>query len=295
MVHKGFTFWNNLELGVYRLLGVNQFRKVILIFEKLRHLKDNRKNENYHPSHFDVLALEQYNGFILYNAFLHGVSLAFAGAYFILTLTFGVRNIVADVFMVVLSLLNIYCIVLQRANHLRIKGYCYRYYNRFSVNSNLYSKVLVQRIYAQEPQLLQTDYEVICRIRNAFEGQADCVLNAADINSLKRICDCIAPTPHKKSYRRTKEFTADGLIEKCNSISGPYTSLQMRVDWLQRKFGQSGRKMLDHTVIITEDAECELIYRKLIPEDTGYNLCFVSYLLYEIFTVAVDKVSTNGA
>ena len=74
---KRLSSWNKFELRVYRLLGVNQFRKAILLFEKIKHRKDNRKNENYHPSSFDVFALEQYNGFLLYNAFLHIVSLLF--------------------------------------------------------------------------------------------------------------------------------------------------------------------------------------------------------------------------
>lgn len=57
------------EIKIYRLLGVNYFRKAILWFEKTKNLKKNRKNENYHPSAMDIISLEKYNGFLLYNAF----------------------------------------------------------------------------------------------------------------------------------------------------------------------------------------------------------------------------------
>lgn len=295
MVYKGLTSWNKLELRVFRLLGIGQFRKAILLFEKIKHHKDNRRNENYHPPNFNVPALEQYNGFLLYNAFLHGASLLFSGIYLMFTLAFEIRIIVVDVFMIILSLLNIYCILLQRNNHLKIKDYCYRLYNRFYNKADLYSKDILQRITAQGPQRFQSDYEVICRIRNAFEGRSDCVLNVSDIDNLKRICEYIKPISQKKSNHPTKRVAEVGLIEKCNSISGPYTSLQKRADWLQRKFGISGRKMLDHTVIITEDAECEILYRKLTQEGSSYNMYFVCLLLDEVFAGIVDKVRANEA
>jgi len=69
--------------------------------------------------------------------------------------------------------------------------------------------------------------------------------------------------------------------------------LQLRVDQLQRVLRISGRKMLDYTVIITENEECERLYRKLIPEDTVYNICFVCLQLYAVFTRSVNRISAN--
>ena len=295
MKYEGLSSRNRLELQVFRLLGINQFRKIVLSFEKAKHHKSNRKNENYHPSNLDVFSFERYNGFLFYNAFLHCVSLVLTVTYIVITLAYKVRMLVFDVLIVILSIFNLYCIVLQRYNHLRIKEYCHRYYNRFYEKASSYSEELIDNLYTGKPQLLQTDYEVICRIRNAFEGREDCVLDIGDIDSLKRICDCIRHIPQRTSNQRSKEVVEVGLIEKCTSTSGPYTSLQMRVEWLQRKLRHSERRILGRAVIVTEDMNCEKYYREIVPEDTAYNFCFVSILLYEVFADAVDKVRANEA
>lgn len=295
MTYKELTSWNKLELRIYNLLGIKYFQKAMLLYERIRHHKDNRKNENYHPSNFNVLALEQYEGFLLYNAFLHGVSLLFCGVYLILTLAYGVRIIVADVFMVLLSLINLYCILLQRNIHLKLKDYCYRYYNRFYKRAHLVSNDILQRITAQKPQQIQADFEVVCRIRKAFEGRADCILNASDTDSLKRLREYVEPIPQKKSNWLTKGVTEVGLIEKCSSISGPYTSLQRRADWLQKRFNLSGHKILDHTVVLTADMECEAHYRELVPEGSEYKFYFACLILDEVMAGIVDKVRGNEA
>lgn len=294
-MYKELSAWNSFELRAYHLLGVNQFRKLIFVFEKIRHFKDKRKNENYHPSNFDVLSLERYNGFLIYNAFLHCVSLLFTVLYAVLSTAIEFRNMFMDLSIVFLTLLNVYCLMLQRTNYLKLKEYRNKYCKRFLKRTDLCKKEIIQKVYALEPQKLQADYEVLCRIREAFEGQSDCVLTRDDVESLQRISACFEPAGEKNSNRKNKEVLTVGLLEQCNSASRPYTTLQMQADWLQRLFGVSGRKMLDRTAIITEDEECEKLYRKLIPEDTTYNFCLVCFLLYEVFTGMIGKVETNEA
>lgn len=281
------------EIKIYRLLGVNYFRKVILWFEKTKNRKKNRKNENYHPSAMDVISLEKHNGFLLYNAFLHSVSMLFVIVYCILALAFGLHNIVIDVIMAVISLLNIYCIVLQRSNYLKVKEYFCRYYNRLFNKLSSFDTGVMRQIYTNEPSLLLSDYKVICKLKNAFDGKDDCYIGNADVDNLKRIQKCVEPLLQRKSNRRTNEVSEVKLLDLCSSIKGPYTLLQRRADYLQRKFGVSGRKMLDRTAIITEDAECESLYKKIVPEDTVSNYCLVFVLLYEMFSNEVKKVKAD--
>lgn len=297
-MYEELSSWNSFELQMYRLLGVNWFRKLILIFEKIRHFKDKQKNENYHPSNFDVFSLERYNGFLIYNTFLHCVSLLFTVLYAVLSITIAFRNVFMDLSIVFLTLLNLYCIMLQRTNYLKLKEYKNKYFKRFLKLVDLCKKETIQKIYAAEPQKLQTDYGVLCRLRNAFEGQADCVLTHDDVESLQRISACFESVGTKNSKCKNKKDLAVGLLEQCKSASRPYTTLQMQADCLQRLFGVSGRKMLDRTAIITEDAECEKLYRKLIPEDTTYNFCLAYFLLCEFFSSVsgmVDMVESNEA
>lgn len=293
-MYKESSAWSNFELRMYRLLCVNQFRKLILTFEKIRHHKDKRKNENYHPSDFDIFSLERYNGFLIYNAFLHCVSLLFTVLYAALSTVIAFRNLFMDLGIVFLTLLNVYCIMLQRANYLKLQEYRNKYLKHLLRRANFCPKKTIRKVYASELQKLQTDYKVLCRLREAFEGQADCILIHDDVESLQRISACVESAGAKKSNRKNKNISTVVLLKQCTS-SRPYTMLQMQADWLQRLFGVSGRKMLDRTAIITEDAECEKLYMELIPEDTAYNFCLIGFLLYEAFTDVVGKVGANEA
>ena len=50
MMYSGLNQRQRNEVKIYRLLGVDYFRKVILWFEKTKNQKKNKKNENYHPA-----------------------------------------------------------------------------------------------------------------------------------------------------------------------------------------------------------------------------------------------------
>lgn len=292
-MYSGLNQRQQNEIKIYRLLGVDFFRKVILWFEKTKNRKKNRKNENYHPSAMDVISLEKHNGFLLYNAFSHSVSMFFVIIYCILALAFRLHNLIIDVIMVVISLLNIYCIILQRTNYLKIREYSCRYYNRLFKKLACFDNEIMRQIYTNEPSLLLSDYKVICKLKEAFDGKKDCYIGNSDIDNLKRIQKCVEPLLQRKNSRRTNAVSDGKLLELCSSIKGPYTLLQRRADYLQRLFRVSGRKLLDRTVIITEDAECELLYRKIVPEDTVANYCLVFISLYELFTNEVKKVKAN--
>lgn len=293
MMYSGLNQRQQNEVKIYRLLGVDYFRKVILWFEKTKNRKKNRKNENYHPAAMDVISLEKHNGFLLYNAFLHSVSMFFVIVYCILALAFGLHNLIIDVIMVVISLLNIYCIILQRTNYLKVREYFCRYYNRLFKKLAYFDNEIMRQVYANEPSLLLSDYKVICNLKEAFDGKKDCYIGSADIDNLKRIQKCVEPLLQRKNSGRTNAVSDGRLLEMCSSIKGPYTILQRRADYLQRMFRVSGRKLLDRTAIITEEAECELIYKKIVPEDTVSNYCFAFVLLYEQFTNEVKKVKAN--
>lgn len=292
-MYRGLSQRQKNEIKIYRLFGVNYFRKVILWFEKTKNHRKNKRNENYHPSAMDVISLEKYNGFLLYNTFLHSVSMFFVVVYCILAIAFGFHSLVIDIIMAIVSLLNIYCIVLQRTNYLKVKEYFYKYYNRLFNKLSSFDKGIMQQIYINEPSLLLSDYKVICKLKNAFDGKEDCYIEIADVDSLKRIHECVEPLLQRKNSRRTNAVSEVGLLELCSSIKGPYTLLQKRADYLQRKFGVSGRKMLDRTAIITEDVECEFLYKKIVPEDTVSNYCFVFISLYEMFSYEVKKVKSD--
>lgn len=294
MMYSSLNQKQRNEMKIYRFLGVNYFRKAILWLEKTKNHKVNKKNENYHPSAIDIISLERHNGFLLYNAFLHSVNIFFIIVYCILASIFHVYNLCVDVIMIIMLLLNIYCIILQRMNYLRIKECIYRYYSRLLNKLSSFDTGVMRQVYINNPSLMLSDYKVVCKLKNAFDGKSDCYIGIADIDNLKRIYKCVEPLVQRKNNRRTNAISEDSLLKLCNSIKGPYTRLQRRADYLQRRFGVFDRKILDKTAIITENAECELLYKKIVPEDTVSNYCLVFILLYELFSNEIKKVKTNA-
>lgn len=284
---------NSLEIQIYHMMGIKHFRNIILWFEKIRHYRDTKTNENYHPSNFDVITLERHNGFLLYNAFLHVISLVFTLIYAFISTALSFRNIILDLSMILLTLLNVYCFVLQRTNYLKLRELRHKYYNRFLKRANLPKERILQKLSALETSVLQTDYEVLLRMRMAYEGKKDCILTCDDTNSLKRISSLLEPASLRKTNRAAQNTLDIGVLDKCKSITGPYTKLQLRADCIQRMMGLTGRKMLDRSAIITEDAECELLYRKIVPQDTAYNYFLICFLLYDVFLDAINKVESK--
>ena len=287
-----FSTWNNWELKLYRLLGIYQFRKLLFLYEKIKHRNDNRRNENYHLSGDNLFSLERFNGYLLYNGFLHGTSVLLTVFCASISVIVGFHNTILDLGMLSLTLFNLYCIILQRNNYLRLKQFRYKTYERFQKKTKLDIEKAVQNFYVLEPQKLQVDYDLLSRIIKALEGKEDCFLTDNDIESLNRICAFFEHTWSERISRSNSESEDIKLIERCKTSMGPYSALQLRIDGLQRKLRVSGRKMLDLTAIVTENAECEQLYRKLFPKDA--DLCFICYCLYEKVASMIVKVETNA-
>jgi len=285
---------NEVEWRLYHLLGVEAFRKVVLWIERAKHYKDKGRNVNYHLSGFDVISLEKFNGFFLYNTFLHCVSLIFCVIYLILAVAFGIHNRMMDMFMVLLSIVNVYCIMLQRANYLKMKKHCYNYYQRFYAKVSLCKEELLKIICIGKPQEIQADYALICRLREAYLGKCDCILGASDIESMKRLYRCTGTFIPQTKMLKKRMLPEEGLLEKCSTVAGPYSALQKRVDWLQGIFGVTRRKMLGQTSVVTENASCEKLYKQLFPGDTVEGLVFVCCVLYEVYSGIVVEMKIDG-
>lgn len=286
--------FHQYELRIYRFLGINRFRKVLLLLERLKHHKDNGKNENYHPSDMTDISLKEYEGYLLYNAFLHCVSLLFVMVYFILAVAAGVHNILVDAIMVALFVIDVYCIILQRVNFLRIQAYIHKRFQRYSQKANLLKSEISCKIKQGKFQNIYDDYELICKIRNAFLGKRDCIIKHTDIESMKRICACVELSAAQNRARKGSEENEISLVECCELYPGPYTVLQSRANCLQKWLGISEATILGGAVVVTEDEECEMHYKRLIPQDTTAHISYVCCVLFEAYKSIVDGMEEDA-
>lgn len=288
-----FTEKNRLELTLYRILGADRFRKGILVFERLKHRRDKGKNENYHPSALTVKALKKYSGFMVYNALVHFISLLFVMVYVLLAAVTGVHNAVVDVIMTVMLFIDVYCIILQRANFLRIKAYLCRYIQRYSAKAKLLGPEISGKICQRPVREILDDFSLICRIRDACFGKEDCVIGSQDKECLKRICGYGQLIGFSGRADKHKEKETVRLLEVCQRFPGPYTRLQARADRLGKWLGTSGTSGMGETAVVTEDAECEMLFRSLIPGDSAADITKVCCVLYEIYKSIIDGMEAD--
>lgn len=117
-----------VEKRILELLGICHFRKLVFLLEKIIHFKDKGYNTNYHLKYLRKNATEDFKKFLLYNAIIHIRNL-------IIFLIILAINVIFETFkfnwywiaLIIFAVKDLYCILLQRYNYLRIKITEYNY------------------------------------------------------------------------------------------------------------------------------------------------------------------------
>ena len=109
------------EMMIYKLLGVELFRIMVFKLEKLIHRKDGGKNDNYHIAAYDPNELSAFIKYLFYNGTIHFRKVVFYISYFLVHYMIVGRFCWYNYFLCVFLTKDLYCILLQRYNYLRIK------------------------------------------------------------------------------------------------------------------------------------------------------------------------------
>lgn len=110
----------DLELKIYKALGVKQFRNLAFKLEKLIHIKDKKKNINYHINDCkDLVSVDKFKKYLYYNGFIHVKNLIFGSVGLALMIILN-ASVVPVIALSTLLLKDAYCVMLQRYNWIRI-------------------------------------------------------------------------------------------------------------------------------------------------------------------------------
>ena len=110
----------SVELKVYELLGVKQFRKLVFLLEKLIHFRDKGVNQNYHISNYSLDEIKKFKKFLFYNGRIHIQNSFWIVIGIILELIFIGNNVILTSVLCEELIRNLYCIMLQRYNYIRM-------------------------------------------------------------------------------------------------------------------------------------------------------------------------------
>ena len=260
-----------IELRVYELLGVKRFRKLIFKIENIRHRQDGKYNINYHLTGGSLYTMKEFIGYLYYNTACHAISLAFVVVFLFASVAFQTRNHVLDIATIILSIVNIYCIILQRYTYLKLSAVISKKTIKRNNAIVLMASALKQAINNTRLVDIQEERELIQKIYMHAQNGTNCILSASDVPVLERISDTCGKVI---SVNRTSVISCDGIITKLTTSilrETPFviSSVEMRAAKLQYLLHSDKRTNLSFGFgIITETPECETAYQRLFPFST---------------------------
>ena len=181
----------NSEIRLYEALGIRIFQKLVFRLERFRHRADGDRNVNYHLLPYGETSPERFIRYLYLNAGIHISGLA---ATIVFSLIFAVMpgtlpTVWAVCFVGVIG--NIYCIMLQRYNALRLRKYQSLFYKRMKKREEKNARILRDRIpEGVETAQIVRDAEWICGLKEAVEdGEIFVIEGEEDTGKLRRLAE----------------------------------------------------------------------------------------------------------
>lgn len=176
------------EIRFYEFLGVRLFRALAMKLERLLHRRDKGSNINYHLGALDPAALDGFTKFLFYNGVIHARNIIYAAVYFLLRLIFGNALGWFDILVILLTVKDIYCVMLQRYNFLRIRQRQVRLETiRQKKIAQKARRIAAVGLKDYDRSKQEEDLALIRKLRTCIENKETIVLSNEDGEILKRL------------------------------------------------------------------------------------------------------------
>jgi len=104
-------------------LGVKQFKKAVFMLEKIIHKRDKGKNINYHIKNSnDRESVDSFKKYLYYNGFIHTKNLITGIPIIVFAILCG-QNLLFLIPLILFLIKDVYCVMLQRYNWLKISEF----------------------------------------------------------------------------------------------------------------------------------------------------------------------------
>lgn len=255
------------EMRVYELLGIRLFRRLVFLVERIRHCKDGGRNENYHVQDTSRTALIRFSGYLWYNAMFHVISLLLTAVYVVLSRCFSAVNLAVDMVMILVAVLNGYCLMLQRYIYLKVRGHVAKKQGMAVKARTCRVAEIVTRLRGKAPEDVEREVVFLKTLRDTVAAGNDVVLTADDEQVLSAIAAVCGETGgravHDSSAKTVTELMA-GLPEK-HVIS----KVKRRVQRLQTVLRVKKQNTVMFGILVTTATPAmEEAYRTVFPAPT---------------------------
>lgn len=276
-----------IESKVYEILGVKQFRKLVLSFEAIKHRKDGLLNENYHIKGNALHSLESFSGYLVFNALFHVASLMLATAYYVIKFLFHAHYEWIDIPMFILVIVNLYCIMLQRYIYVKIslhinKANKKKEHQLIKALNNI-SSILNNK---SSHELIE-EYEMILKLNQCKETGGDCFIADEYAETLERLASLVSSAniyfPH--DAKESIDYLSIGqLIANASNRSNTIGTIERQVSRLQCFFRREKKNnVLFNYSFITESARCDTALCHLFPVKTRKMVDWTITILTEAY------------
>ncbi len=187
----------NFEMNVYKSLGIEKFQEAVFLLEKIIHYNDKGKNTNYHIKNNHRENTENFKKYLFYNGSIHLRNAIVLICSLSIKIIFFKTSMAFSIFLLLFLTKDIYCIMLQRYNYLRIEKYL-----------NMKAKHDKKRIEAKKVKLEKTDQltnsKVISKSVGEIEQQKKLITNFRDY--LNNTANVYLDNSNIEQLNQLKEF-----------------------------------------------------------------------------------------
>lgn len=183
------------EMKLYECLGVKQFQWLVFQLEKVIHFKDKGKNINYHIQNRSVDELRGFQKYLYFNGFIHvRNSIVVSGLLVLQQLFFSNW---ALLYLIPSLMKNLYCVMLQRYNYLRIHRVIEVKEKQMDRKIDRKKEEFVEE---KKEELTKVKNKEVClqnieNLRQFLRGESDAVLDQSSVETLHLLRDLIHTDP----------------------------------------------------------------------------------------------------
>lgn len=186
---------NRAERKIYEIFGVKLFRSLVFRLERFLHRKDRSRNINYHIATYEPTEISAFMKYLFYNGTIHVRNAIFIflclSVHFALTHRFGWYNVLPFLFMIK----DLYCIMLQRYNYLRITERQARLEEKQNAKiERKAAQIISSGLPNYEQKYAAEDLAFVRKLSECIKNRESIILSESEQQSLLRIKEIMSAT-----------------------------------------------------------------------------------------------------
>ncbi len=281
--------FRNFELKLYELMGIKFFKRVILRFEAIKHFKDSGKNSNYHIRGTSSISLDSSFAFFIYNSIFHFTSILLIFLYFAISQAVLFNSLAINIGMVILFILNVYCIILQRYNYLRLKLILEKRAKRNEKKIRDYKEHILNCLEKKRKADLLEEYSLIKELYESAVLGIDYFIPKSSESVLRRIASISCEIDNSQLFVpvfNTDKELIKSICANSQVISNPEMRI-FRIQTLLRAFFP--KSILYGFSVITESYGCEKAFRYGLYRKDSDSEMVVFESLYDAYSTFMGR------